>query len=246
MAFLQRVWARIKALPLFGKIGVGLVALVLLCCICSIPVALLNPAPRTTADAPTSVPAAEAPTIDSAAAVAALPTAAPEPTAIPEPTSPPTAEPSATPVPPTEVPTAEPPTPEPPTAVPENALTEEEQTAVLAIGKHITAIGGALAEIGKLAQNYENTGAWKSRMVVQMALVRFSHQQILALEVPPKIGAVRAATLNATTDCDAAMDKLASGIDNDSAKDLSAAGKLMQSCGEKIKDVMPELQALQQ
>lgn len=134
----------------------------------------------------------------------------------------------------------------PPTAVPENALTEEEQTAVLAIGKHITAIGGALAEIGKLAQNYENTGAWKSRMVVQMALVRFSHQQILALEVPPKIGAVRAATLNATTDCDAAMDKLASGIDNDSAKDLSAAGKLMQSCGEKIKDVMPELQALQQ
>lgn len=40
--------------------------------------------------------------------------------------------------------------------------------------------------------------------------------------------------------------KPASGIDNDSAKDLSAAGKLMQSCGEKIKDVMPELQALQQ
>ena len=119
-------------------------------------------------------------------------------------------------------------------------------SAVLAIGKHITAIGGALAEIGKLAQNYENTGAWKSRMVVQMALVRFSHQQILALEVPPKIGAVRAATLNATTDCDAAMDKLASGIDNNSANDFNAAGKLMQSCGEKIKDVMPELQALQQ
>lgn len=105
-------------------------------------------------------------------------------------------------------------------------------------------LGRALNKIGELAQAYEDTDTWKVSMVAEIVRVRLAHQDILALKVPPKIGALRAAVLNATADCSAAMDKLVSGIDRNNATDLRVAGDLMRSCGEKIKEVQPELDAL--
>jgi len=98
--------------------------------------------------------------------------------------------------------------------------------------------------VGALAQKYENTDAWKLKMAAQMYRVQQGHAEILKLKVPPKVGALRAAVLNATTDCNAAMDKLARGIDHNSADDLADATALMQSCTQKIEEAKPELDAL--
>ena len=123
-------------------------------------------------------------------------------------------------------------------------MTDDERAAVLAIGRHVTALGTALGEIGTLAQNFENTDSWKIRMATQIAVVRSEHEALLNLDVPPKIGALRAAVLNATTDCNSAMDKLVSGLDRNRMTDIQAASKLMVSCGEKIQTAKPELDAL--
>jgi hypothetical protein len=231
MQRIQALWNR----GWLGKVAIGLPALLILCCV----VALLLPQQPTGA-APTQQPTA-------AQAVAAeQATQAPEPTT--QPTPEPTEAPTNTPAP-TEAPTATPePTPEPtaaPTETPANSLTQEERQALTRMAGHLGDIAGALGEIGRLTQNYENTNQWKQDIGIQMGVIRAAHQLILDMDVPPKLGALRAAVLNATTDCDAATQALASGIDNNRVSDLNRAGELIQSCTRKLDEARPELDALQ-
>jgi len=81
-------------------------------------------------------------------------------------------------------------------------------------------------------------------MAGQVVRVQFAHQAIAKLDVPPKIKNLQAAILNATTDCNAAMDKLTSGLDTNDVGEISQASTLMQSCGAKIRDAQPELDVL--
>ena len=249
MSVVRSIVARIQALfawwiadirrrpSLIGKAGSLGIGLLLICCVCSIPIGLLN---RNNQRANLT---ANTPAVATSAPAAAAATTAPEPTSAPEPTQAPALptaapEPTDTPVPPTAV--------VGPTQAPAaSGLTTEEGQAVGAIAGHISNMGKALTAIGQLSQKYENTDSWKIDMATQITIVRSEHQALLALDVPPKIGALRAATLNATTDCNAAMDKLVSGLDNNRAADLNSAGELMASCGKKIQDVLPEIQALQ-
>lgn len=236
-------------------ISVGLLAL---CVVCSIPVSLLN-GPRKAVPAVASAPTARpttvevgAPTVQSAARPAIK---APEPkaTAIPPtatfaPTEAPTAIPPTATFVPTEVPTAIPATAtpeptEPPTATPK--VTDAERQVVLAIAGHLSDIGEALGNIGTLAQNYEDTDDWKISMAAEIVQVRLGHKAILDLKVPPKIKPLKQAVVRATTDCNNAMTALTSGLDNNSARDIQRATALMQSCGAKIQDALPEVQALE-
>lgn len=123
---LTALWTR----SIWGKIAVGLLAVVLLCCSCTalgLVVNVVNPraaAVPTSAPEPTAAPAAEL------ATAAPEPTSAPEPTPIPpEPTTVPTAVPSATPEPPTAVPATA--TPAPPTAVPATAAPVRERGVMM-------------------------------------------------------------------------------------------------------------------
>jgi hypothetical protein len=233
-AFWQRGWV--------GKLVVGGTALIgglLLCCVVLVIIGLRNPQPATGTQPSTT-------TIVIATATIAPSTPTPIPTIVPTNTpEPPTAAPS-----PTTAPTSTPEatsTPDPPTAVPATAapfLSAEERAAVLAIGKEITEIGDALNKIGTLAQNYKNTDDWTIAMAGQVVRVQLAHQAITKLTVPPKIKKLQSAILNATTDCNAAMDKLISGLDANDVGKISQASTLMQSCGAKIHDAQPELDAL--
>ena len=182
------------------------------------------------------------------AAATIVPSSSPTsiPTIVPTHTSaPPTAAPSPTTAPtstPAPINTPAPPTTVPPTAAP--SLSADERAAVSAIGKQVAEIGDALNTIGTLAQNYANTDAWKLSMVGQAVRVQLAHQTIAKLTVPPKITKLKAAILNATTDCDTAMDKLLSGLDANDTDQIAQASALMQSCGTKIRDAQPELDTL--
>src|SRR5262249_49928679 len=145
-------------------------------------------------------------------------------------------------------------TPEPPTAVPPTdtpaatespKLTAEERATLVEMGKHIGNIGQALGKIGELAQNPTGTDDWKFQMAAASALVRVEHQTLSKMQGPEQLQRPEAAVVRATTDCDAAMVKLASGIDNSSAQDFHDAAVLMQSCNQKIQDARPEMDALQ-
>jgi hypothetical protein len=224
---------------LIGKAASLFVGLIVICCVCSVGLGAVRGtgqavglvATNTPSPLPTNTPA---PTATPEATHTPLPTATLEATHTPEPT--PTLAATAAPVP-TIAPT------EPP-AVAANKLTVEERQAVTSIGEHLSKIGTALGEIGKLSQNYENSDDWKISMAAQIVTVQLEHQALLKLDVPPKVGALHAAILKATSDCDAAMTKMISGLDKNSAADLRKATALMQSCGQKIQDAKPELDAL--
>lgn len=127
----------------------------------------------------------------------------------------------------------------------EEGLTAEDRAAIVEMGTHVTALGEALGKIGELSQSYNPTNdEWKFAMVAQIVTIQQAHKDIEALEVPPAVERFKALTLEATTDCDAAMDKLISGLDQSSVSDLEEAGALMGSCGEKIAPAMEELNRL--
>ena len=120
---LTALWTR----SIWGKIAVGLLAFVLLCCSCTALGLVVNVVNPRTAVAPTSAP------VPTAAAAADLATVAPEPTRAPIATDtpvPPTAEPpTAAPAPPTAVPATA--TPAPPTAVPATAAPVRERGVMM-------------------------------------------------------------------------------------------------------------------
>ena len=232
-----------------GKATSLLIGLFVLCCACSALFTGASVAGVAVGIIPTLTPS-PAPTNTSVPTATLQPTSTPVPTDTPVPTETPpptnTPAPTDTPLPtstPEPLPTS---TPEPaPTAAPASGLTTEERAAVVEIGAHLTTIAGALKAIGELAQNYENTDDWKTSMVIQIVLVRSAHESISEMKVPPKIEAVHSATVRATSDCNAAMDKLVSGLDNNRGADIVAATRLMQSCGQKIGEVLPEVEKLQ-
>jgi hypothetical protein len=147
----------------------------------------------------------------------------------------------------TQVPTNTPkPTDTPrPTSTPAKpALTTEELAALSAMATNVSVLGDALTQLGTLASAPRLTDTdWKTSMGIQMALVQIAHRNILALDVPSSLGGVRAAILNATSDCSAAMGPLASGIDKINPSDLARAGVLMKACAAKMAPATAELTA---
>jgi hypothetical protein len=232
---------------LIGKLASLLIGLIIICCVCSTGLAAVRstgqavglvatntPTPRpTNTPSPTNTPeatdtpvptATTAPSPTPVATETPVPTAVP-PTAVPEPTSPP--EPTAAP------------------AAETQKLTAEERAAVGDIGRHLSNIGQGLGQIGELAQNPEGTDEWKIKMAAAIYLVQSNHEDLSKMTVPAKIEPLHTAVLKATTDCNAAMDKLATGLDTGNANAIRQATVLMQSCSQKIQEARPELDALQ-
>lgn len=123
-------------------------------------------------------------------------------------------------------------------------LTSDEIKAIRAIGLQLGVLGDALTQISTLTKHPEPTDSWKYDLFVQMVRIHQAHQALLDLDVPPKLGALRAAVLSATSDCNASVDKLASGIDMNRESDIESAGILMRSCGSKASKAQLELDRL--
>lgn len=223
MERVRTFWGRSRGNKIALLFGGSLV----FCCICSVGLAGVRSVGQSVGLVATN-------TVTPVATNTAVPSATPAPTLTPVPSAIPTVTPEPTP-PPTSTPL--------PTAPPDT-LTEEERQAVIAMGSPLGEIGGALQEISTLMQNYKNTDEWKLSMLSPMLRVRGAHQTIAKMRPPPKLNALHTAVLSATTDCNAAMDLLASGIDGNKVSDIEKAGALMQSCGRKIQEAKPELDVL--
>jgi hypothetical protein len=228
---------------LIGKIVIisaGALGLFSICCVALVALAAAGlfvtpsstsgtaPSPVVSVGAPVAAAATDEPTI------IPEPTPPPPPTTAPEPTALPTVAPSATPAP-TE-------TPPPPTEA--NKLTAKERQAVVDMGTHLTSLGEGLSKIGELSQNMQNTDAWRLQMAAAIVLIRTEHAALMEMDVPPKIEPLHSAVVNATADCNLAMDKIVSGLDTSSVSDIQAGAVLMRSCGTKTQDAKPELDAL--
>lgn len=232
MERVRAFWGRSRG----NKVAVLAGGILALCCICSVGLAGVRSVGQSVGLVPTNtatpvVTQTPVPTLTPVPSATSEPTTTPAPTDTPQPTA--TPEPTITPL-----------STRPPEATPPDTLTEAERQAVIAIGKPLGEIGGALAEISTLMQSYKNTNEWKASLVVQIVRVQLAHQTILEMKPPPKLGALRAAILNATADCDAAMDLLVSGIDKNKVSDIEKAGALMGTCGTKLQEAKPELDAL--
>jgi hypothetical protein len=245
---LQQLGARIQALfgwwvrdirgrkSLFGKAASLGIGLFVFCCVCSFGLAAVRGAGQAVGMVATNTPTPQ-PTNTPAPTQTPEPSPSPLPTNAPDPTAVPTIAPSATPEPPTETP--------PPAPAEANKLTAEERQAVTDMGAQLGNIGQGLTKIGELSQDTRITDVWKVQMAAAVVLVRTAHAALVKMDVPPKVEPLHDAVLAATTDCNLAMDKLVSGIDHSSVKDIRDGGELMRSCGTKIQDAQPELTALQ-
>jgi hypothetical protein len=230
-----------------GKAASLLIGLFILCCVCSVGYSAVRSTGQAIGMVATNTPSPQptstlAPTITPAPTNTPEPSATPPPTNTPEPTAIPTPAPSTTPAPPTDTPAPTDIPPPPPTEAPK--LTTDERQAVTDMGTQLSNIGQGLTKIGELAQETQMTDVWKIQMAAAIVMVQSGHAVIVKMNVPPKIKPLHSAVVAATTDCNAAMGKLASGIDNLSTRDIQAGGVLMRSCGQKIKDAQPELDTL--
>lgn len=209
---------------LWGKILIGIVGLLVICCVFG---AIVGPQSKQTG----ANSAARAPT-----AAAAERTAAPAATAAPEATeadqveaSQATAAPEATAV---------------PTNTPEPTRDLAVATYAQQAGKYTSQIGQGLAQIGKLSQSpqFGDTN-WMIDMAAAIVMVQDGHKQLQAIQPPASMQGVHAALLDATGDCNEAMTHLTKGIDAVSESELRTASTLMRSCGNKTSAVTQQLRA---
>lgn len=264
MKALQRIW-RSGAFGKIG-LGCGaLVALLFSCGVCSIVVALVSPTPAKTAavlptptahlsvvraadtgDGGTSTPTAiptERPEVLTALALAtqiARPTqtAASPPTAVP---LPPPAEPTRTSLPST--------TPQPPTEIPSTPTADvaaQNQADVRVyfakVGPIVGKLGPALGEVGRLASEVGDKPAllfdqdWKIELAGQMAIVKTSNTDILAIQpVPGPAQEFHDLLTKATQTCSDSMDTLAKGLDTLNATTIERASAQMTDCNVKTR-----------
>ena len=196
---------------------VGLVAsFVIFCCIFPLVYGLTTETMRSIGLLPTLTPR-HTPTYTSTPS----PTDTPVPTDTPQPTS--TPEPTKTPVP-TDTPVLTP--AEPPLEV---------QLYVLEMATKIQTLGESLGDLSELLQNPRLTDAdWTLAIAMEITVIRLAHEELTEMDVPLEMTEIHNAILDATSDCNASMDYLTSGIDNLNVTDLETAATLMTSCSEKI------------
>jgi hypothetical protein len=238
---------------LVGKLSVGLVGILVLCCIFGVIGSLLRRQRPAASQVPTPQAMSQAPPTQQLAALSTAVFATIQP-AITSPTDLPTLTAvSIQPQPLTEQPTSvsEQPTPLPVAPIQASApsvatakLTPDERVAVLEIGQQLIAIGKGLTEIGRLASTFENATAWRTNVASQIAIVRQANTALVEMNVPPKIGALRTDVLNATSDCVAAMDAFTTVLDTNNLAAIRPGVALIRSCGEKMRAIQPAFEAL--
>lgn len=203
---------------LWGKILIGIVGLLVVCCVFG---AMVGPressapsAPGAAASAPTASAAEAAAAPEATEADQARPTAAPEATAVP--TEPPL---------PTKAPEPTKPTIDP-------AVVTYAQTVAEKFGTLST----ALTDLGALLQNAKPADQnWMIDTAVQVTTIRQVHTDVKQMDVPPSMQELHAKVLDATEDCDTSMVFLTRGIDSGNKSDLEEALRYINQCGAKIK-----------
>lgn len=96
--------------------------------------------------------------------------------------------------------------------------------------------GQALVDLGELLESAKLTDErWLLAVAAQITIIRFTHQDLMEMDVPPEMAGIHNALLDATGDCDEAMDYLMSGIDNRSPTDLGIGAELMTNCSQKLR-----------
>lgn len=240
--FLATVWVRREWPDTFSQIELrryrnsfagclSLSTLLAFCCMCFIVVGVFAPA-----QVGTEVAADE----DTELTATVLPTNTPEPTS--EPTEVLTAAPAPTDTPfPTNTPELSTATsfPEPtnsPTPTVRPGVPLDVQLYFAEVIENTEAIRLALQNIGELAENplfFDED--WRTDMVINMALIRVSHQSLQELNPPEEVRHIHTALLDATSDCNAALDHIAAGIDNLDPEEMDIATRLNESCADKAR-----------
>ena len=109
------------------------------------------------------------------------------------------------------------------------------QSYAIELSTQLQLIAGASQALVGLTQEPDLADAdWKSNVTTQVAIVRLAYRNLTKMDVPPDMADIHATVLDATSDCDHAMDHLESGLDNSSADDIQAAADLIASCGKSI------------
>jgi hypothetical protein len=167
--------------------------------------------PEAPAEAPPEAPAEAAnPTPTNTQVVP--PTGTPTPTSTPKPTF--TPKPSDTPTP---------------------TVSPEVQLYILEVVTKIQTMGEAMEILGALMLDpHLDNDDWVLNVATQMAVVQLAHEELTKMDVPPEMAETHALILDATGDCNEAMDYLVSGVDNLDAGDLAKASELITLCEQKM------------
>lgn len=145
-----------------------------------------------------------------------------------------------------QTPTAELPTP----LVSSPILTETERIPLdiqrysAEIGQRAQGVAESLLALGTLMQNARvGDRNWTIAVGAHIARIRLTHKEFSEMTPPADMVEFHQAFVEATGECDASMDLLVSGVDNQSIDDLNAGAELMQSCSEKLRQATEALNA---
>ena len=115
-------------------------------------------------------------------------------------------------------------------------LPPDVQRYTAEISQKTRALATSIVEMGVLLQNANvNDRAWSLAVALQVLAIRSTHEDLQKMTPPADLAAVHATVLEASGDCNTAMESLVRGIDNQSVEDLTAGSQLMQSCAQKLR-----------
>ena len=104
-----------------------------------------------------------------------------------------------------------------------------------AIQQPLTGIGEGLTGFATLFSDPKlEDDAWKAEVGAEMDKIRKGHEDLTKLNPPAEAEPAHEQLLTATSDCNAATDKITSGLENSNVTEISEASTLILSCGTKL------------
>ena len=101
-----------------------------------------------------------------------------------------------------------------------------------------------LSRVSELIQDpAPDDQGWITEAASAIVTIRKAYGELEGMDVAPEFQDIHDIVLNSTEDCNAAMDYLVSGIDNDDAADIERAVALIERCNSKMDEATDTLKS---